>query len=287
MSRLLTALFLAATLLLSGCASARYRMQSRYRYPPPKSFYDKAAAPAAATAPATSSAPAAAAKPAPAAARPVASPAPVRSDPAVAAAPVVRTQPAAAPAPRVEPVFQAPPPTPAPASAVRATEDAAFVYRLKPGDPIIVYLRGIPGVQSGEQMIENLVDENGNIELPFINRVQVGGCTATEAQDIIRRAYVDQKIYRQLTVNVVIAARYYYIRGEVRQPGRYPIIGNVTLLQAVAAAGGYTEFANRRKGEVLRGEKKIPVDMQAIERSPDMDRAVEPGDVIIVHRSFF
>lgn len=282
-----------ATLLMPGCRAARYRMQSRYSYPPPKSFYEKTAAqPTPATAAAATTAPSKMSQPIapapdvrPSVSGAVAKPVSARMDPAVSAAPVVpAVRPRIAP-PRAEPVLQAP--APRPAASERTEEPGAVVYRLKSGDPIIVYLRGIPGVQGGEQMIENIVDENGDIELPFVSRVRVAGGTATEAQDVIRRAYIDQKIYRQLSVNVVIPARYYYIRGEVRQPGRYPQVGGVTLLQAVATAGGYTEFANRRKMEVLRGEKKIPIDMQAIEKSPEMDRAVEPGDVIIVHRSFF
>ncbi len=152
---------------------------------------------------------------------------------------------------------------------------------------MIVYLRGIPGVPGGEQIIENIVNEAGQIQLPYIASVSIGGKTTTEAGEIIRRAYIDQQIYRTLTVNVAVPARSYYIRGEVRQPGRFPLVGSVTLLQAIAAAGGYSEFANRRNVEILRGEKRIPVNMQAIERSPDQDRPVEPGDVIIVNRSFF
>lgn len=294
--RALVVVGMVSTVALTGCRSLQRRVQSRYRYPPPKSFYESAAAQQkAATAEAPVQSPAksdaAATAPRPATVQP-ASARPAAARPAAATASAVEpavTSPVVAPVPRLEPAPRSQPSRPAasPVPAPASDESSAAVYRLKEGDPVIVYLRGIPGVPGGEQIIENIVNEAGQIQLPYIASVSIGGKTTTEAGEIIRRAYIDQQIYRTLTVNVAVPARSYYIRGEVRQPGRFPLVGSVTLLQAIAAAGGYSEFANRRNVEILRGEKRIPVNMQAIERSPDQDRPVEPGDVIIVNRSFF
>lgn len=138
----------------------------------------------------------------------------------------------------------------------------------------------------GEQQIENLVGEDGCIQLPYINNINVLNMTATEAQEAVRRAYIDQQIYKQLTVNVVIPARSYYIRGEVRQPGRYPLVGTVTVLQAIAAAGGYTEFASYSV-DIVRGERRISLNMRKVEKRSELDQVIEPGDIIVVNRSFF
>jgi len=166
-------------------------------------------------------------------------------------------------------------------------EGSAGGYKLRPGDPVVVYLRGIPGVPGGEQQIQDVVDEDGAINLPYINELRVGGNTPTKAENLIRRAYIDQKIYKYITVNVVVPARSYYVRGEVRQPGRFPLMNDVTIIQALAAAGGFTEFANPKKVEILRGTKRIPLNLRDLERHPDRDISVKAGDVIIVNRSFF
>lgn len=174
----------------------------------------------------------------------------------------------------------------APGAVIKPTNGVPGVYRLKVGDPVVVYLRGIPGAPGGEQQIENIVGEDGCIQLPYINDVNVLNMTATEAQEIIRKAYLDQRIYKQIAVNVVIPSRSYYIRGEIRQPGRYPLVGTVTVLQAIAAAGGYTEFASRSV-EIYRGDKRIELNMRQIEKRPELDRVIEPGDIIVVDRSIF
>jgi len=174
--------------------------------------------------------------------------------------------------------------TPA-ATAARpaATADVA-VYRLKPGDPIFISLRGIPG---GDQQIEDQIDENGTVTLPFINTVQAAGRTSSELEQAIRRAYLDQQIFKYITVNVVIAGRSYFVYGEVRSPGRFALGSGVTVLQAIAGAGGYTEFANKGRVEILRGSKVIELDARQLEKNPEKDVAVESGDQVIVRRSMF
>jgi len=252
-------------LLLPGCASWRYRMQRKYRYAPktktPTSYTKSTKANSARLRTTT----------------------PTPKVKATATPRTTRTR-TSAPAPKVSapaPVLQASAPKGSVADA------SPTVYRLRPGDPIIIYLRGVPGVPGGEQMIEDQVDENGAITLPFINQVYVGSKTTSEVEDIVRNAYLDQKIYKYITVNAMVPARSYYVRGEVQKPGRYPIISEVSIVQAIAAAGGFTEFASPRKVEVLPGTKKFRVDVRELEKYPDRDKALEAGDVLIVHRSFF
>lgn len=204
--------------------------------------------------------------------------------------PASATRPAAA-APAAAPraaVAQPAPAAAAPAARVSAAARAnatTAAYRLKPSDPVIITLRGIPNVP--EQQIEVQVDENGMINLPYINQVTAGGKTATEVEQAVQTAYVEQQIYKYITVNVVIPSRSYFVRGEVRTPGRFALISRVTIVQAIAAAGGFTEFANQSKVEVLRGTDKIRVNVRDLEEHPERDREIEAGDVIIVYRSVF
>jgi polysaccharide export outer membrane protein len=174
-----------------------------------------------------------------------------------------------------------------PTPTVSPEKDVVAAYHLKPGDSIVVFLRGIPGVPGGEQQLDDVIDENGEITLPYINTVQAGGKTTTQVEQTIRKAYLDQQIYKYITVNVVVPSRSFYVRGEVRGPGRFPLTSGVTILQAIAAAGGFTEFANPGKVEVVRGSEHFRVDVDELEKHPERDKQLEAGDLIIVGRHLF
>ncbi len=240
-----------------------------------------------------------AAKPAPAAPPPVAviSPKPVE---VVPAAPVVTPAPAAAepapaPAAPATPPVLPPPAEPAPAPPpVQAVVPAAapapavspdgLAYLLKVGDAVQIFLRGIPGGES----IEDIIDENGRVSLPLINEVQAAGMTASDLERSIRKIYQDQDIYRNITVNVVVPSRFYFIQGEIRAPGRFQIMSATRVSQAIAGAGGYTEFASgqvvvKRNGQIFKTIRNA----RRLERTPDDDILLEPDDIIEVKRSLW
>lgn len=187
-------------------------------------------------------------------------------------------------------------PTP-PAPAVSISEPAAQTiplpenasspesgYMLKVGDGVQVFLRGIPT----PDLIEDIIDEEGKISLPFINEVQAAGLAASELERNIRQIYLDQDIYRNITVNVVVPTRSYFILGEVRSAGRFQIMSATQVSQAIAAAGGYTEYASgkvqvKRRGAIV----KVIKDARRLERAPEDDILLEPDDVVEVLRSWF
>jgi polysaccharide export outer membrane protein len=157
------------------------------------------------------------------------------------------------------------------------------VYRLQIGDTVTVTIRA-----ATVEQFEFIIDENGEVRLPLINPIQAVGLTSTELEKTIQKAYVDQQIYRYVTAHVVVPIRSYFIRGEVRSPGRYPLTGGrVTLLQFIATAGGYTDFAKASRITIIRGAGKITVDARDFERNPEKDITVESGDQIIVDRTWF
>lgn len=156
-------------------------------------------------------------------------------------------------------------------------------YRLRPGDPVLISLRGIPESANYEFMI----DESGMINLPYIPPIRASGLTASGLQRVIRETYIEEQIYRNVTVNVMMPAQSYFVRGEVRQPGRYPLTTGMTVLQALAAAGGYTEFANPRRVEIIRGGETMVENARSMEQNPEQDFELKANDVIIVRRSIF
>ncbi|MBP5787378.1 MAG: polysaccharide biosynthesis/export family protein, partial [Kiritimatiellae bacterium] len=165
--------------------------------------------------------------------KPESKPAPVPVEAPVAvveppAPPVVSVEPP--PPPAVEP---APVPVPSqPAAPARSSVQG--VYTLKKGDVVQVVLRGIPE----QMMIDDSLDEFGMISLPFLNEVYAEGFTASELEQRIRQLYRDSQIYPNVTVQVQVPTRFYYMQGEIRGPGRVQLIAATRLSQAIAAAGG-------------------------------------------------
>jgi protein involved in polysaccharide export with SLBB domain len=95
-----------------------------------------------------------------------------------------------------------------------------------------------------------------------------------------------------ITVFVLEHSRF-SVLGEVKTPGNYEIIGQVTMMEAISMAGGFTPVANERKVRILRrgkngGEQSIDVDVQDIMDGKAEDSTlIEAGDVINVPKSFF
>lgn len=156
-------------------------------------------------------------------------------------------------------------------------------YRLRKDDALVVHLRGIPN----EQTLDLAVDEHGKVNLTYLDPVQAEGLTSSELEQAIHDAYVPD-FYKQLTVNILIPSQSYYVRGEVRSPGRYPIVrGGITLLQAIATSGGFTDYANPKGVKILREGDSIEYNVKDIEEDPNKDISVIAGDYIVVPRSRF
>lgn len=157
-------------------------------------------------------------------------------------------------------------------------------YQLRPMDTLEISLLGIPS----EKQIQSVIDEQGKITMPYIDEpVQAAGLTTSELERKIQNIYTEGQIYRNITVNILTSAKTYYMEGEVRRPQEYPLSRRITLLQAIAAAGGYTEYANPKNVEITRNGKVFPVNAKQLEKRPDWDISVEAGDRIKVNRSIF
>lgn len=169
---------------------------------------------------------------------------------------------------------------------VSGEENSSVVglYKLCPLDPITISLLGIPE----EKQIDTVIDEKGNVSLPYIDEpVKASGLTTSELERKIQKIYTDGQIYRDITVNVLTSAKSYYMEGEVVRPQAYPLDKRITLLQAIAAASGYTDYANKKNVTITRNGKVTKVNARDIEKHPDWDIPIEAGDRINVHRSMF
>lgn len=158
------------------------------------------------------------------------------------------------------------------------------LYKLRSLDPVVISLLGIPA----EKQIESVIDEKGTITLPYIDEpIQASGLTTSELERKIQQIYVDQKIYKNITANVMTSAKTYYVEGEVKRPQEYPLSRRITLLQAIAGASGYTEYANKKNITVTRRGTVLKFNAKDIEKHPKRDFTIEAGDRIKVNRTFY
>src|SRR5690606_40796847 len=108
-------------------------------------------------------------------------------------------------------------------------------YRLGPQDKIQVTVFNEPDL-SGEFEL----DGEGRVALPLIGDVTVGGMTVRNAeQTIAAELYPDYLQNPKVSIQVT-NYRPFYILGEVKEPGGYPYANDMTVIQAVALAGGFT-----------------------------------------------
>lgn len=134
-----------------------------------------------------------------------------------------------------------------------------------------------------------VVRPDGKISLPLIGDIQAAGLTPNQLKNYIEKRLKD---YQELpTVTVIVSeinSYYIYILGEVRSPGRYQLKSNISVLQAVTLAGGFTNWASPNSMVVLRrnGEKeeKIKVRYKKIISGsrPEENIVLKPGDTIII-----
>ena len=111
--------------------------------------------------------------------------------------------------------------------------------------------------------------------------------TTTQLEKEIERCYIEGEIYKNVSVNVLMTAKAYYLQGEVIQPGQFELFSGTTLLQAIATARGYTPYANKKKVTVTRQGKVTEYNMKEIENDPSKDIIIEAGDVIKVWTSWY
>jgi protein involved in polysaccharide export with SLBB domain len=176
------------------------------------------------------------------------------------------------------------PTAPAIAGSVPAAPTADDFARFHIGDTVTVTLSGIPDEPTPHQ---EPIKEDGTITLPEIGKIVAVGKTAGELQNAIHDAYVPQ-YYTHLTVAVTIGDRVYYVRGEVKTPDRLVYVGEVTVTKAIASAGDFTDFADRRHVVLIRSNgQHIKLNCKKILKGDEPDPPVYPGDQIYVPRSIW
>ena len=154
---------------------------------------------------------------------------------------------------------------------------------LKRGDKVQIYLRDIPV----PDQIKDEVDARGAVNLPLIGVVQLEGKATSEAEDLIEKMYIDGGFYVKISVIVTAEEDEYFVQGEVKREGRYPLSRDLTVLQAIVTAGGYTDYAKKSQVKIIRGNEVLVFDTDRIEERKEKDPLIKPGDIVVVPRKIF
>jgi polysaccharide export outer membrane protein len=153
-------------------------------------------------------------------------------------------------------------------------------YRVGPADKLRIEVYKDPQLSQSVQ-----VRPDGKITLPLIGDLEADGHTPIELRDTITTSFKEYVTNPTVTVIVVEAlASKVYVMGEVTHPGTMDLHGPTTILQALAMAGGFTDFANRKDITIVRGTEKLHFNYKD---AVDDDSKREPmqlraGDTVIV-----
>jgi polysaccharide export outer membrane protein len=133
------------------------------------------------------------------------------------------------------------------------------------------------------------VRRDGKISLPLLNDVQASGLTPTQLSTEIAGKLLATVVNPQVTVIVAqMSSQRIYVLGQVNRGGAYPLVPDMTAMQALSIAGGFTPFANLKKIYVMRSEngqdKVVPLNYKDVVsgRRPQGNVHLKPGDTIVV-----
>jgi polysaccharide export outer membrane protein len=156
-------------------------------------------------------------------------------------------------------------------------------YRVAAPDVLTISVRPAPEINR-----ELTVRPDGKVSFDLVGDVEVGGKTVREIRDVIESRLKEFVVHPDVTVVLKEStSRRFYVLGEVYKPGAFPLIGDVTALNAISGAGGLTHFA--QKGGIRLVRPGTPgaaykVDFAEISQygNAETNHHLQPGDVIYV-----
>lgn len=172
------------------------------------------------------------------------------------------------------------PPLPAAAQQESGAED----YRIAPGDVLEISVYG------EQDLVRQLVVRpDGKVSFPLVGDLDVAGKTTTEV-----KKYVEEKVSGYIpTANASVIVMkldslQFSVLGKVNRPGQFTVSKPLTVLEALALAGGTTPFAKENKILIIRGHgarsQRIPFNLEEIKEGKKLEQNIilERQDVVIV-----
>jgi polysaccharide export outer membrane protein len=157
---------------------------------------------------------------------------------------------------------------------------------LRVGDSLTITFADTP---TPIPQFEEKIKEDGTITLILNKPFKADGKTRGALEKEIRDCYVPN-YYKNMTVTVKQqeSTRWYYMNGEVKAADRKIYTSRITVLKSIASAGGFTEYANKKKVKLTRVDgRMITVNCVKALDNPALDLEVYPGDTIHVKRKLW
>jgi polysaccharide export outer membrane protein len=190
---------------------------------------------------------------------------------------VVLAAPVAAQEPKPAPVT---PSANGPTSTPKA--DTSADYRLVAGDKLRIEVYKDPQLSQSLQ-----IRPDGKVTLPLVGDVAAEGRTSNELRDTISaslKEYITNPVVTVIVVETVPPV--IYVVGEVNSPGSQPLTGQISVLQALSAAGGLSDFAKRKDIRIQRktasGMTTLRFNYNDAINGDAKPIYLQPGDTIIV-----
>jgi len=150
-------------------------------------------------------------------------------------------------------------------------------YRLGPNDRTRIIVFGQPSLTG-----EFVLDGNGVLAFPLVGNINAKGMTPSELKKTIAQK-LDTDWIKNPSVSVEVSTRRpFYVVGEVQKPGSYPYVTDMSVLNAIATAGGETYRANMHEFWIKR-----KVDGRTVRVEANQETILHPGDTVIVRERYF
>jgi len=151
---------------------------------------------------------------------------------------------------------------------------------------------------------EHRISPDGIIRMPLIGAIKLMGQTPEAAADMIEAKLEEDYLHdAHITLNVKeFNSRKIYVLGEVKQPGSYPYEEDMTVIAAIARAGGTGELADLKKtvitrddlsgwveknGDDVKNKERLTVNIEDIRRGRMSDISIRPGDIVFIPKVWF
>lgn len=157
-------------------------------------------------------------------------------------------------------------------SAVTVAEE----YQLGPGDTVVIKVYG-----EDELMLQTRLTDSGTVNYPFLGAIKLSGLSIKQAEQLIYNGLKGDYLVAPNVFVGIVEYRPFYIHGEVKLPGAYPYQPGMTVNQAIALAGGFTERASKDKISISREGDK------AVNENGNLNSRILAGDTINIAPRFF
>ena len=150
--------------------------------------------------------------------------------------------------------------------------------KLGPNDRVKIIVFGQPTL-TGEYNL----DGNGVLAFPLIGNVPANGSTTSELQQKIAAKLDPEYLINPSVSAEIVTRRPFYVVGEVQKPGNYPYVTDMTAVNAVAMAGGFTRRARKNDFYI----KRVGTDGKMVRIAAKSGTVLRPGDTLEVPERLF